>query len=206
VGKAERFRNVLLWAAALRVVLGIVAIPLAPFLYKRQFLILVLLRPTKEVLLAAGFLARTDRVNLPAVVLAAVPLMVLGVWLFFYLGKGFSSEAHRQHRIGSWVLPEKKIRKLAAVLKKKGMKVVFVGRLAAFPSTLVAAAAGSSEMPSRRFLVADGVGAVLGVAEAIGAGYILGETYDRSKPWITGVGVIALVALAVLVGRYLRRE
>ena len=45
----KRFRGVLLWAAALRVALGIVAIPLAPFLYKRHFLVLVLLRPTKEI-------------------------------------------------------------------------------------------------------------------------------------------------------------
>ncbi|HEX2259414.1 MAG TPA: VTT domain-containing protein [Actinomycetota bacterium] len=206
MNESKRFRGVLLWAAALRVVLGIAAIPLAPFLYKRHFLVLVLLRPTKEVLLAAAFLARRDRVNLAAAVIAALPLMILGVWLFFYLGKGFSSDTLSKHRIGSWVLPLDKIRKLRTVLEKKGMKVVFIGRLAAFPSTLVAAAAGSSDMPSRRFLPADGLGAVLGVAEVVVAGYILGETYDSSKPWITALGVAGLVALAVLVGRYLRRQ
>lgn len=206
MSRAKRFRRALLWAAALRVLLGIVAIPLAPFLYKRHFLILVLLRPTKEVLLAAAFLARRDRVNLVAAVIAALPLMVLGVWLFFYLGKAFSSDTWSKDRIGSWVLPSEKIRKLRAVLESKGMKVVFIGRLAAFPSTLVAAAAGSSDMPSRLFLLADGLGACLGVAEVVIAGYILGETYDRSKPWITALGIAGLVALAILVGRYLRRK
>ena len=43
--------------------LGIVAILLAPALFDDHFVVLVLLRPTKEVLLAGGFFLRQDDVE-----------------------------------------------------------------------------------------------------------------------------------------------
>src|SRR5688500_11598398 len=56
-------RMMLLFAAAVRVGLGILAIPLAPRLYREHYLALVLLRPTKEVLLGAGFHIRLGNLN-----------------------------------------------------------------------------------------------------------------------------------------------
>lgn len=202
-------RQALLWLAGVRILLGIVAIPLAPFLYKEHFLVLVLLRPTKEVLLAAGFLARRGEINLLEILIAAVPLMLLGVWQFYYLGRMYSSEIRSgkdMPNLAKRLLPQEKIKKMQKVLKKKGNRVVFLGRLAAFPSALIGAAAGASNVRSRKFFPADGVGALLSIAEVVGAGYILGETYDKSKPWITLAGVAVLAGLLVLIGWYLRRE
>ncbi|HVF12347.1 MAG TPA: VTT domain-containing protein [Actinomycetota bacterium] len=206
--KSTRFKTALLWIAGLRILLGIVAIPLAPLLYEDNFLILVLMRPTKEVLLAGGFLARKGQVDLLELIAAALPLSILGVWHFYWLGRGWATEIKKGEvpGIGSRLLPTDKIKKLQGVLKKKGPKLVFMGRLAAFPSAMVAAAAGSSKMPSKQFLPADGLGAVLALVEVIGAGYLLGEAYNKSKPWLTAVGVAVLVGLVILLGRYLRKE
>jgi membrane protein DedA with SNARE-associated domain len=197
-----------LWLAAVRIVVGIIAIPLAPILYKKHFLFLVLMRPTKEVLLAAGFLTRQHKINLIEILAAAVPLAIFGVWHSFALGRGYATEIRNGEipGIGKRVLPVNKIRSMQKLLRKKGTKLVVVGRLAAFPSAIVGAAAGSSGMSTKKFLVADGFGGLLSIAEAVGAGYLLGSAYQDGKKWLTLVGVIALIALSVVVGRYLRRD
>lgn len=108
------------------------------------------------------------------------------------------------------ILPLKKIRQLQKVLKKKGPRVIFLGRLAAFPSALIGAAAGSSKVTSRKFLPSDGIGALLGIVEVMSVGYLLGGFFNPEDPkttWlITGVGVAALFGLLFLLGRYLHRE
>ena len=37
-------------------------------------------------------------------------------------------------------------------------------------------------------------------------GFLLGEAYEEAGPWITAVGVAALVIVAIIVARFLRRE
>lgn len=212
--KYTRLRTVLVWLAGLRIVLSIAAIPLAKFLYSDNFLLLVVMRPTKEVLLAGAFKARATQSPglLLQIVLAALPLSILGVWHFYYLGRLYEEEINREKLPGivGRILPLKKITKLQKVLKKKGPKVVFLGRLAAFPSTLVGAAAGSSKVKTKQFLPPDVMGALLGIAEVMLVGYLLGGFFNKDDPittgLITGVGVIVLFALLFLIGRHLNRE
>jgi len=214
LAKKNNLRQILLWLAGVRVLLGIAAIPMARFLYERHFLLLVLMRPSKEVILAGAFLAkkRSDPGLLLQIVLAAIPLTILGVWHFYYLGRAYASEIKRGDLPGiqGRLLPTDKIHKLQKVLKKKGTKLVFVGRLAAFPSALVGAAAGSSDMKSAKFLPADGLGALAGLAEVIAAGYLFGSIFNPKDPrtsWIiTGLGVAALFGMFFLLGKYLNRE
>jgi membrane protein DedA with SNARE-associated domain len=202
-------RKAVLGAAAVRGALGLVAIPLAPVLYRDHFVVLVLLRPTKEVLLAGGFLVRAGDVGLAAVVAAAVPLALVGVWHFFVLGRLYAREIQRGDALPGWaqrLMPPDRIGRLCRVLARKGGRVIVLGRLAAFPSALLGAAAGASRMEPRSFLVADLAGCILSVVEVMGAGYLLGAAYKEAGPWITAAGVVVLVAVLVLVGRSLRRE
>lgn len=194
--------------AVARIVVGLAALPLAPFLYREHFMVLVLMRPTKEVLLAGGFLAKLGRVDLPPLLVAALPLTILGVWQFYFLGRQYADEIASGKLPGPArrLLPPERIKKMRRLLRRKGLRLVFLGRLAAFPSTVVAAAAGSGNMRSRDFLPLDGIAAVLSIVEVVGAGYLLGETYDEAGPWITGASVAALVAAAIIIARYLRRE
>ena len=206
--KAHRFRTPLLWLAAVRIVLGVIAIPLAPVLYEKHFLILVLMRPTKEVLLAAGFLARQGKVNLLEIVIAATPLAIVGVWHAFALGRGYAEEIKKGSvpGIGARILPPDRIKTMQKLLRRKGAKLIILGRLAVFPSTVVGAAAGSSRMETKEFIPADGAGGLLSIAASIGLGYLLGEAYEGGKKWLTIAGVVALVILAVVIARYLKKE
>ncbi|MEY2470457.1 MAG: hypothetical protein QOF21_3155 [Actinomycetota bacterium] len=194
-------------AAALRAVLEIAAIPLAPFLYRHHVAVLVFLRPTKEVLLFAGFAAENGDVSLPVVVAAALPLLLGGVWQFFALGREFSDDLakHKLPGIAGRVLPRDRINRLQKVLKKEGAKVVFLGRLAAMPSSLIAAAAGASKFNVRRYLLVDLAGALVSLVLMLGLGWLLDEAYEDAGPWLTGLGLAAIVAVAVVIGRTLTR-
>jgi len=194
--------------AGARALLSIAAIPLAPALYRDHFVVLVLLRPTKEVLLAAGFFVKRGDVGLTPVLLAAVPLAIFGVWHFFALGRAYSDEIRTGHglpRVAERILPTGQIQKLCKVLDRKGPKVIGLGRLAAFPSALMGAAAGSSGMEPKPFLLTDAVAGVASIGEVVLAGYVLGEAYKKAGPWLTGAGLVALLAMLVFVGRWLRR-
>ena len=206
--RSRRYRGALQWLAVARAAVGLAAIPLAPILYRDHLVVLVLMRPTKEVLLYSGFRLREGDVGLAPVLLATVPLAVLGVWLFFVLGRSYARELRTgdMPKVAAKVLPPKRVKALSKLLDRKGLRVVLLGRLAAFPSLLLGAAAGSSGMKPRQFLPIDGLGAALSVAEVLLAGYAFGAAYHRAGTWITAAGVALLLGLLILVGRALRRE
>jgi len=205
---STRLRTLLLVLAAVRGAVGVAAILLAPALYSDHFVALVLLRPTKEVLLAAGFLVRRGDVHPLPVVIAAVPLLVFGVWQFFLLGRAWRDEIQAGDGIPKWanrILPPKRIQQLCGILNDRGKPVIVAGRVAAFPSSLLAAAAGSSGMKPREFLPADGLGAALSIVEVMVAGYVLGAAYKEAGPWVTAIGAVVLAGLMIYLGRALRR-
>lgn len=206
---AREWRAALLAVAGARGALGLVAIPLAPILYPEHFFALVALRPTKEVLLAGGFFVRRGSVSLPPMLAAALPLVVLGVWVFYWVGRAYADELRSEDGLPRWaqrIVPPDRVVAMCRVLERRGRRVIVLGRIAAFPSALLATAAGASGMPPRKFMVADLFGAVLSVAEVVLAGYVLGAAYKSAGPWVTSIGVVALVALLLVVGRRLRRD
>ncbi|HVE93438.1 MAG TPA: VTT domain-containing protein [Acidimicrobiales bacterium] len=201
-------RRALLVAAGIRAVLALAAIPLAPILYRDHVAILVLLRPTKETLLFAGFAAQNNDISLGVAVVAALPILLLGVWLFFWLGREFCQDLATRDLPGvaGRLLPRKRITRLQDALNDQGEKVIFLGRLAAMPSSLVAAAAGASELSVRRFLIFDTAGGLLSLAAMLGLGWFLDDAYEDAGPWLSTIGLVAIAAAAILVGRALTRS
>lgn len=198
-------RGLFLVLAAARAVMAGGALLAAPWLYREHAAVLVLLRPTKEVFLFSGFVTREGDVYLPVIVVAALPLLLAGVWLFFGLGRAYAKDLEKAELPGlaGRLLPKQRLDQLREVLDERGMRVVFLGRLAAFPSSLMAAAAGSAGVPWREFVLADTAGALVSLGATVGIGYALGEAYEEGGTWVTGAGVVVLVVLAVLVGRAL---
>lgn len=198
-------RGLFLGLAVVRAAMAGGALLAAPWLYREHAAVLVLLRPTKEVFLFSGFLVREGDVSLPVVIVAALPLLLAGVWLSFGLGRAYAKELKKAELpgIAGRLLPKKRLDELRDVLEERGMRVVFLGRLAAFPSSLMAAAAGSAGVSWRQFIVADTAGALVSLGAIVGLGYALGEAYDEAGSWVTGAGVVLLVVLAVVVGRSL---
>jgi len=190
-------------------VLGIIAIPLAPSLFHDHFIVLVLLRPTKDVLLAAGFLLRDGSIGLVPLLAASVPLAVLGVWMFYALGRGYAHELETGKGLGRWtskILSPKRVKAMRGLLHEKRRLAILVGRLSVFPSTVLASCAGASEIETTGFLPLDGLGAALSIAEVLAIGYFFGAQYESGGKFITVIGVLLLVVGLVAAGRWLRQQ
>lgn len=201
-------RKPLLVLAIIRLALGVIAIPLVPVLFKDHFLWLVLMRPTKELFLAGGFLVRRGDVNLLLLVLASIPLSIFGAWLFFLLGRSYEKEIDRGEvpDVVARILKPERVRKFEKILDEKGVKLIFLGRIAVMSSAAVAAAAGAARLSPRKFFLVDFAGGMVSIGYTVAAGYFLGEAYERAGPWITGLGVVAFMAFAYILGRALTNE
>lgn len=206
---ARRWRRSLLAASGLRYLVPIVALPLVPVLTPDDVGLLTLLRPGKEILLLAGGLTRAR--GTPGVLiafLAYLPLMVGGVWAFFGLGRAYADDL-RTGDGPAWLsraVPPDRMERAQRMLARRGPVIAIIGRIAALPPTIVAAAAGVSDVRTRSFLLADLVGAVVSFGLLFSVGLALGSAYERGGPWLTGVGLALVVVAVLLVNRWLQAE
>lgn len=190
------------------IVLGV--IPAIPWLLLRgHHALVVLVRPTKEWLLLGGAVFRLEGEPTPWLLFAAfTPLMIVVVWFFFLAGRAYQG-ALRAGTGPAWLrraLPPDRLELAERMLLRRGPLIAVLGRLAAMPPTLLAAAAGLSGIPARRYLAADLAGAVVSFVAVVGAGYGLGEAWRRGGPWITATGLILFVVMVALMTRWIRRE
>ncbi len=202
-------RRTAVTVAVLRYVIPLLAVPMIPFLITDRVPLLVLLRPQKEFLLLGGGQLRVLGEPSVALLFAAyVPLMIVAIWAFFAVGRSYGP-ALRRGEGPAWLqraLPPRQLEIAQRVLAHRGPWIAVLGRIAALPPTVLAAAAGVSEVPARRYLAADLVGALAGFGIAVGAGYALGRAYEDGGVWLTAAGVAVFVALIVLLTRWIRRE
>ncbi len=203
------WRRVSLAVVVLRYAIPLAAVPLIPFLIRDQISLLVLLRPQKEFLLVGG--GQTRFLGEPGIVpllLAYLPLGVLAVTAFFVVGRAYRTPL-REQTGPAWLhraVPPRQLELAQRVLAKRGPAIALIGRIAAMPPTVLAAAAGTSDVPPRRYLIADAIGALLGFAMAVGVGLALGRAYEEGGAWLTAVGVLLFAAMIALVTWWIRRE
>lgn len=201
-------RKPLIALAVIRLAVGVIAIPLVPVLFKEKFLLLVFMRPTKELFLAGGFLVRRGELNLLLLILASIPLSIFGAWLFYLLGRSYEKEIDEGNvpDLVARILKPERVRKFEKILEYKGPRLIFLGRIAVMSSAGVAAAAGAARMAPRKFFPVDFAGGMVSIGYTVTAGYFLGEAYERAGPWITGLGVVAFMAFAYILGRALTND
>jgi membrane protein DedA with SNARE-associated domain len=205
----DGWRRLAVGAAVARYAVPLLALPLVPLLVTDRLPLLVLLRPTKDFLLLGGGQRRV--LGDPSVLLllaAYLPLMLFGVWAFYAVGRAYREQLRSGDGPG-WLrrtIPPDKLELAQAVLAKRGPAIAILGRLAALPPTVIAAAAGVSDVDTRRFLVADAIGALASFAMVVAAGYALGRAWEEGGIWLTAGGLVLFVALIALLTRWLRAE
>jgi membrane protein DedA with SNARE-associated domain len=192
-------------------VLGIVAIPLAPTLYRDHFIWLVVLRPTKDVLLLAGFLLRDGSIGLLPLLAATVPLILGGVWLFYALGRAYADQLSSRSSSGlpqvvRRVLKPDRVRAMGDVLAHNRRIAILGGRLSLFPSSALAAAAGAADMPPADFLPLDTVGAALSLIEVLFVGYLLGSAWEQGSRPLTVIGLATFIVVLAVIGRWIKNQ
>lgn len=207
-------QRVVLGLAIARYVIPIAALPLLTRLLRgdvadREYALIVALRPGREVMLGAG--AQLLRLGRPSPVLlfvAAFPFFVAAVWVFFLLGRVHRA-ALRTGDGPAWLhrmVPPEKLDIAQRALVRRGPVVAFIGRVGGLPPTLLAAAAGVTDVRPLRYLAADAAGAVVVFALTVGVGYGLGEAYQRSGWVFTVVAVVVVLGMSSWFTSWLQRE
>lgn len=206
---AMRWRVLALTVVVLRFAIPLAAIPTIPWLLRGNISLLILLRPQKEFLLVGGGQARyLGEPELLTVFLAFLPLGLLAVPAFFIVGRAYGVRL-REGDGPRWLQRAIDPRHLEIgqrVLARRGPVIAILGRFAALPPTVLAAAAGVSDVSWRAYLAADAVGAVLATSATLAVGYQLGRAYQDGGFWLTVVGVTLFGVAIVLLTAWLRRE
>ena len=171
---------------------------------------LLLVRPSKDVLLWGGGLYRTTggEVDLWLLFLAYAPLMIVMNWAFFFIGRAWGPALARGEG-PTWlqrsITPEQFAR-ARALLAKHGPAIAVIGRVAVLPPTVLSAAAGTSDISTWRYQVADTVGGIAGFVSAVAVGVALGETYEQGGIWLLVAGLALVAGLVWAMTRWLQQD
>jgi membrane protein DedA with SNARE-associated domain len=159
-----------------------------------------LLVPGESLVLASGFLAHQGILHLVPVMIAAATGAVVGDNIGYFLGCRLGREwlLRRGSRFG---IRKRGLAKVERFFQRQGPEAVFFGRFVGFARALVPFVAGASDMPYRKFVLYDALGAVLWTIGFVTLGYVLGASWQVAEQWIGRSGLIlgAIVLLVILV-------
>jgi membrane protein DedA with SNARE-associated domain/rhodanese-related sulfurtransferase len=166
--------------------------------------------PSAPLLLAAGALAGTSRMNLA--VTLALPLVAVGICDAFWYELG----RRRGTKVLHWLCrvslePDSCVRRTEGRFERSGPWALVVAKFIPGLNAMAPPLAGISRMSWRRFALFDGLGALLWVSVYIGTGYVFSAEIDRVVASLVFLGrglfVIVLASLLLYVGRkYFKRR
>jgi membrane protein DedA with SNARE-associated domain len=153
-------------------------------------------------LLAAGLMVFLHRFNLPLTAVCAWCGIIGGDCVLYHLGRRFGLEVTKVPVIGSH-LTLSRILWVEERFKRWGIWVVAVGRLFAGVRGAMVVCAGAIRFPFWKFLIADGLAAIVSGGTFLALGYYFGTRMDvlrehvqQGKKW----ALLALLAAAAGIG------
>ena len=159
-------------------------------------------------LLTAGFFVAKGQMNLAMAAVCAWCGIIGGDIILYHLGKKFGLGITRVPFVGKHVT-QARILRAEALFARYGIWVVAVGRLFAGIRGAMVIAAGTIRYSFIKFIIADGLAAIVSGGLFIGIGYWVGKTLgdletarkkiSHFEHWALG----ALLVVAVLIGVYI---
>ena len=145
----------------------------------------------ETVLVLAGFAAHRGYLSLPLVMLAAFAGSFLGDQLYFHLGR-MKGEAFLRRRV-TWA---PKVERVQELIERYHLPVILGFRFFYGLRTVTPFAIGMSDVPTRRFLVLNLIGAAVWAAAVSYLGYSLGEAAEALLGQIRRyeLGIFAAIA------------
>ncbi len=161
--------------------------------------------PGETALLTAGYLsspAGGEHLHLWAVALVAFVAAVVGDNIGFWLGRRYVRD--RLKAGGRFLLlTPARLQIAERYFDKYGVLTVFMARFIAVLRIVCGPAAGASQMPWPRFLIANAAGALCWAVVVSVSGHAAGHAWKALRNWL-GHGawaVLAFILLALLIGR-----
>jgi membrane protein DedA with SNARE-associated domain len=168
--------------------------------------VLIPIIPSETIVITAGVLAAGDKLSIWLLIPAAAAGAVVGDNLCYWLGRTVGDRV--KSRLFRGASGAARLRWAQRAVRRHGAVLVLVGRFIPGGRTVSTFAAGSLEMPWRRFLAADVVAGCFWALYAALLGYAGGHTFEDStwKPFAVSLGIAGLVMLALEVYRRLQKR
>ncbi len=156
--------------------------------------------PGDSLLVVAGLIARTGRLNVAILLSTLFVAAVVGDAVGYYSGLKLGPRLFTRKK--SFLFRPSHLQKAREFYEKYGGKTIIIARFVPIVRTFAPIVAGAAEMPYRRFLAYNVVGGFAWVFSMILAGYFLGTVVEnalgvRLEDHIEKV-VIVVVALSLL--------
>jgi membrane protein DedA with SNARE-associated domain len=166
--------------------------------------------PEETLLALGGFLAQRGELHLPTVIAVGVLAAILGDNMGYWLGRRYGRETLERYGRYIWVSVDR-LERVSAFMARYGGFAVFAARFVPGARFLAGPLAGAMGMPPGTFVVANTLGALfyvpdavgLGYAVSYGAGHVIERFVGRAEPVV--VAAIALLTLAYIGRRLFQR-
>lgn len=172
--------------------------------------------PEEIPLFAAGYLAHRGSVSLGEAILLPTLAIIVGDSMIFTLGFHYGHQIFKMKIVERFITPEM-LKKVNHYFHKYGNRVVFVARFLAGARAPVFLMAGVLKMPYRRFVILDGMAALISAPLIVWITYHFFNYFDgetgkvlkvvrNTEKWLL-IGVMsAVLIVSVLIYRYQRKK
>ncbi|MBI1843117.1 MAG: DedA family protein [Actinobacteria bacterium] len=153
--------------------------------------------PSEVILPLAGFTAKQGDMNVVAAWVMATLGALVGAGVLYGVGAVVGYDRLHEMAGKRWfiVMSQADLEKGHRFFVRHGGKIVLFGRCVPLVRSLVSVPAGVERMPPARFLAFTAIGSATWNAVFIGAGWMLGENWDRVEGWMTPIGYLVLGGL-----------
>ncbi len=168
--------------------------------------VLAPLIPSETIVIAASVLAAQGDLLIWVIVPAAALGAFLGDNVSYLLGRKVGDPLARRFFRGEKAIA--RVRWAEGAIRERGAFLIVIGRFIPGGRTATTFAAGTLEMPYRRFLVADGCAALVWSLYVSMLGYLGGASFEDNLwlPLLIALGVATLVAAAAEAWRRFQRR
>lgn len=165
--------------------------------------------PSEVVLPLAGFVAGRGDAWLPGMILAATLGSVVGAWVLYGISAALGPV--RLHafvgRFGRWFgVDNEDLAKAEAWFDNRSRLAVLFGRCVPLIRSLVSIPAGFRRMEPITFTLYTAIGSFLWNIALVGAGYLLGERWERVGDYVEVLQWVVIVAIVGAVSWFVWRR
>lgn len=153
--------------------------------------------PSEVILPLAGFTAKQGDMNVVAAWVMATLGALVGACVLYGVGAVVGYDRLHEMAGKRWfiLMSQADLEKGHRFFVRHGGKIVLFGRCVPLVRSLVSVPAGVERMPPARFLAFTAIGSATWNAVFIGAGWTLGENWDRVEGWVTPIGYLVVGGL-----------
>jgi membrane protein DedA with SNARE-associated domain len=158
--------------------------------------------PEDAVLIMSGLLIAHDVIKLIPAVLIIYPSLLTADFILYSIGRKYGRMIVEHKRFSKIVSPAT-LSKLEEKFTRWGALTVFLGRHFVGFRAPIFLISGVMRIPRAKFLIADGLSAIITISFNLGLGYLGGNSLLILRKDITRVDYILILALVILVAGWI---